>query len=154
MTPRATPMRVPCALNPGEPRAAGGLAALTDDPQQRIQLLRQAAANTYGDPQYAYRLGLAEAAAGDRGAAAMAFAHAVALSPQLFGLLPYDETGVTRQDVADALDQVLAGEHRAAPILDQIARWDVALAMDRLPCRRGRCLEGRGRRAARRSCRG
>ena len=121
------------ALNPREPRAAGGLAALTDDPRRRIQLLRQAAANTYGDPQYAYRLGLAEAAAGDRGAAAMAFAHAVALSPQLFGLLPYDETGVTRQDVADALDQVLAGEHRAAPILDQIARWDVALAMDRLP---------------------
>ncbi|HEY7527052.1 MAG TPA: O-antigen ligase family protein [Candidatus Limnocylindria bacterium] len=120
-------------LNPGEPRAAGGLAALTDDPQQRIQLLQQASANTYGDPQYAYRLGLAEAADGDRSAAATAFAHAVALSPQLFGLLPYDSTGLTPDEVADALGRVLAGEHRAAPILDLIARWDVALAMDRLP---------------------
>jgi O-antigen ligase len=124
-------------LNPGEPRAAGGLAALTADAQQQIQLLQQASANTYGDPQYAYRLGLAEAAAGDKPAAAVAFAHAVALNPQLFGLLPYDEAGVTREQVAAALDQVLAGEHRAAPILDLIAGWDVALALDRLPADAG-----------------
>lgn len=119
--------------NPADPRAAGGLAALTDDPDERITLLRDAAANTFGDPQYAYRLGVAEAERGGLEAAAAAFARAVVLNPPLFGVLPYEATGVSRQAVADAVDVVLAREQRVAPILDLIARWDVGLAMGNLP---------------------
>jgi O-antigen ligase len=120
-------------LNPDDPRGPGGLAALTDDLDERIALLREASANTFGDPQYAYRLGMAEAERGDQQAAAAAFAHAVVLNPPLFGALPYDVTGVSRQAVAEAVGVVLANEHQVAPILDQIARWDVALAMGTLP---------------------
>jgi O-antigen ligase len=119
--------------NPGDPRAAGGLAALTDDLDERIELLRDASARTFGDPQYAYRLGIAEAERGEPDAAAAAFAHAVVLNPPLFGALPFEATGVSRRAVADAVDVVLANEHQAAPILDLIARWDVALAMGSLP---------------------
>jgi tetratricopeptide (TPR) repeat protein len=120
-------------LNPGDPRGAGGLAALTEDPAARLELIREAAAHTLGDPQFEYRLGLEEAASGDPSAAAEAFAHAVVLNPPLFGVLPYERAGVTRESVAEHVDEILAREQQAAPILDLVPRWDIGLALGDLP---------------------
>lgn len=118
--------------SPGDPRSYGALAALAPD-EQAIPLLRLAAHQTLGDPQYHFRLGLALSTTGDRKGAAAAWGRAVTLDSWLFGVLPYGQSHIDRAAVVDAVEQAIEADPRADPSVDQITRWDVALNLDRLP---------------------
>lgn len=123
--------------SPGDARAYGGLAALTSDRGERIALLRRAADVTAGDPQYAYRLGIELAAAGDTGGAAVAWGRAADLRSIGFGVLPFDKYGVDRQATAKAAIAHTYAATRPDPNVDPDARWDVALSLHALPADAG-----------------
>jgi tetratricopeptide (TPR) repeat protein len=124
-------------VNPGEARAYGGLAALTDDREERIDLLRRASDTTAGDPQYAYRLGIELIGAGDSEGAAEAWGRAVDLRSTAFGILPYDQYGISRVAVAKAAVAHTYAATRPDENVDPDARWDVALSLDELPADAG-----------------
>jgi tetratricopeptide (TPR) repeat protein/O-antigen ligase len=120
-------------VSPGDARAYGGLAALTPDLNERIALLQQAVARTAGDAQYAYRLGIALAARGDKTDAAKAWGRAADLKSSAVGNFAYDAYGIDR----DATMAAAIAHTYAAPRPDQnvdpAARWDVELSLRALP---------------------
>lgn len=118
--------------SPGDPRSYAALAVMSTNESERVQLLQRAADLTIGDPQYGYRLGLELAAAGNDEGAAAAWGKIVTLQPDLFGILPYDVAGINRDAVANAVDDHTRSAERADPNAGPEARWDVALAQDRL----------------------
>ncbi|MEO6295148.1 MAG: O-antigen ligase family protein [Candidatus Limnocylindria bacterium] len=117
-------------VSPGDPRGFAGLAALSGED---IGHLRQATERTYGDPQYAVRLGLALAAAGRMDDATHSWARAVALRPQLLRILRYHETGISQDAVASGAIAIISTEPRPAPIENLVNLWDIGLALDALP---------------------
>jgi tetratricopeptide (TPR) repeat protein len=117
---------------PGDPRGYGALAAL-DPAADAIELLRAAADRTTGDAQYAVRLGLALALAGQRDEGVHAWGRAVALHPELLRVLPYAETGISMEAVAEAGILTIHAEPRAATVENLVRLWDLGLALDELP---------------------
>ena len=116
---------------PGDPRGYAALAAF-EDGEAAAELLQRAADLTLGDPEYAVRLGLAVAAAGQPDAAALAWGRAVALRPELLGALPYPEVGITLGDVAAAAVREIHVDRRPSRAADQEALWEIELALDQL----------------------
>jgi O-antigen ligase/tetratricopeptide (TPR) repeat protein len=116
--------------SPGDPRPYGALAALSDDPDEEVRLLRDAASRSTSDPQYAWRLGRALEATSDLDGARDAYARAVVIERQLIGTVPT----ALRADVLDravgAAVQMTGGEPYLDP--DSVA-WDLGLALDTLP---------------------
>jgi Flp pilus assembly protein TadD len=112
-------------LSPGDPRVPGALAALTDDPAVEAEML-DAASRRSTDPQYAVRLAVVLARAGQLQAAAEAYALAVMLRPDLYAEL--NGYPVTREATREALPTV--AERVSALEADRLDRvlWDVGLA--------------------------
>ena len=117
---------------PGDPRGYGGLAAV-DPGTDELELLRYAADHTLGDPQYAVRLGLTLAGARLVDDATRAWGRAVALLPELLRLLPYAETGISMEAVADEAVLTIQREPRPAPAENLVKLWDIGLGLDDLP---------------------
>lgn len=116
------------AMNPYDARASGGLAAVTDDGNTRIDLLAEAAARTESDPQYAWRWAEALESAGSHDEAINAYALAVMLEP--LWLAELAETGrVSRRAVADAMPEILSRFGPAARVDPARIELDVALVM-------------------------
>jgi tetratricopeptide (TPR) repeat protein len=120
------------AAAPGDPRGYAGLAHFAGG-EERIALLRSAAERTFGDPQYAVRLGIELVALGRTDQAIHAWGRAVALHPPLLRLLPYDRTGIAVEDVAEQAKLTILAEPRPAPIENLIDLWDIGLALNDLP---------------------
>ncbi len=118
-------------LNPGDPRGAGGLAALTDDALTRRALLGEAARNS-NDPQYAYRLAM-ELASSDQPDAARWMAHAVALEPQLIGRLKASAPAITVADVIANLPRVASAVGSIKGYEPETPVWDASLLQGKLP---------------------
>jgi O-antigen ligase len=118
-------------LSPGDPRGAGGLAALANDPATRRTLLAEAARRS-NDPQYAYRLAL-DLAEDDPAGAARWMAHAVALEPQLIGLIGKHAPKVSVARVMSALPSVASATGSIQGEDPLMAVWDAGLYAQRLP---------------------
>lgn len=120
------------ALSPGDPRAAGALAALAEEPGERIRLL-EVATRTSTDAQYAVRLSSSLREIGDAAAAAEAYALAVVLRTDLYAWLDDGATGPAAADVRAAIPAVASKVHARDP--DRVRRvlWDVRLADGTLP---------------------
>jgi O-antigen ligase/tetratricopeptide (TPR) repeat protein len=119
-------------VSPGDARAYGGLAALTSDPTAQVDLLEAAANLTAGDPQYAYRLGIARAGLGDVKGAAAAWGWAAALQSTAFAAFEFDRYGIDREAVMRATIAHTQSAPRPDVNADPAARWDVQLALDQL----------------------
>jgi tetratricopeptide (TPR) repeat protein len=117
------------AVSPGDPRSYGALAALSKNSGDRVSLLTQAARRSYGDPQYGYRLGLELARHKDLDGAADAWGTAVTLRPDLFGVLPFAQSGVSPQAVARAAATHIASTPQADVAAGPAATFDIALAL-------------------------
>jgi tetratricopeptide (TPR) repeat protein len=120
------------AASPGDARAYGGLAALTSSDEERITLLQQAADRTSGDPQYAYRLGIALAEAGDSAAAATAWGRAADLRSSGFGVFEFERYGIDPVAVMQAAITHTREAPRPDVNVDPAARSDVRLTLHRL----------------------
>jgi tetratricopeptide (TPR) repeat protein len=118
--------------SPGDPRGYAALAVL-DPTADRIALLEAATDRSLGDPQYAVRLGSALAEQGDVDGAAEAWGRAISLQPQLLNGLPYAESGVAREAVAEQALRIIEAEPRPGPHDNLVALWDIKLAIDQLP---------------------
>jgi tetratricopeptide (TPR) repeat protein len=114
---------------PGDPRGYAALAYL-GDASERVARLEAAAERTIGDPQDGARLGLALAEQGDIDAATNAWSRAVALRSEILRLLPYEETGVDMRTVAGEALRVIQAEPRPAQYENDVAVWDIQLALD------------------------
>jgi hypothetical protein len=121
------------AASPGDARAYGGLAALTPSDAERISLLQQAADRTSGDPQYAYRLGIALAASGDRDAAAVAWGRAADLRSSGVGDFAFDAYDIDPKAVMAAAITHTYAAPRPDVNIDPAARWDAQLLQNELP---------------------
>jgi hypothetical protein len=100
-------------------------------------LLRSASERSLGDSQYAIRLGLALAMAGDAGEGSRAWGRAVALHPEFLGVLPYHETGISIEAVAAEARRIIGDEPRPAPVENMVKLWEIGLALDDLPADAG-----------------
>jgi O-antigen ligase/tetratricopeptide (TPR) repeat protein len=118
-------------LNPGDPRGAGGLAALTDDRATRRALLSEAARHS-NDPQYAYRLAL-DLAEDDPAGAARWMAHAVVLEPQLVGLIGKYAPKISVDRVIAEVPSVASATGSIKGEDPQIAVWNAGLYAQQLP---------------------
>lgn len=113
----------------GDPRPYGALAALSEDPEERLELLDLAARRTQRDPEYAYRLALERLAAGRTDAAASAFALAALIEPRLLGALP-PEIGFN--DLTFAMVARLTALRNQGEVIDDTIAWELALANGRI----------------------
>lgn len=121
------------AMAPADGRAWGALASVTTDPAEKIGLLTTASERADGDPQFAFRLGMAWEEAGRLDEAIRAYAEAVALQPDLIALLPDIEgVGVSRSEVARQLPAMLDALSKIAGIDPLAIGWDLQLLEGRL----------------------
>ena len=124
-------------LSPGDPRPYGALAALTSNPAQRVALLTTASTRTMTDPQFAFRLGDALMAQGQRADAVNAYALAITIDSELAGAF----TGAGDSSARPPLAEVApVAESIAAAVGDRDIyvhpdwiRWDIGLAQGTLP---------------------
>ena len=117
---------------PGDPRAAGALAALAEEASERIRFL-EVATRTSTDAQYAARLSSALYGTGDARGAAEAYALAVVLRTDLYGRLQDVTTGPSADDVRTALSAIASRGDAGDPDRARRALWDVELADGTLP---------------------
>jgi len=115
------------ALSPGDPRASGALAALSDDPDLAIDALGRATRQST-DAQYALRLSDALLGAGDVAGAADAYALAVFLRTDLYASLLQGRYGLGAADVRAALPAVASRVRAVDPSRAQVVAWDLDLA--------------------------
>lgn len=99
-------------LAPGDPRARGALASLTNGDDEAIGLLRDAAQMTSRDPQYRYRLALELREAGRHDETATELARAVMIDPQVLAVIANEWPDGTLDAVTDAMPSLLAQEAR------------------------------------------
>lgn len=121
------------AVSPGDPRGYGAAAALVANQEERIRLLRTASQRSFGDPQYAVRLGIELADAGREKEAAAAWGDAVALRPSVVGLLPYRTSGVDEGAVLSLAMAAVASEPLPGSVENFARLWDLRLAAGTLP---------------------
>lgn len=101
--------------SPGDPRPLGALAALADDPERAVPLLRRAAEVMARDSQYRYRLAGALLALGRDGEAARELARAAMLDPQVLAVLDGGRAALLEQVLRD-LPAVVRDEAERADI--------------------------------------
>ena len=117
--------------SPGDPRGYAALAHLR--PDDALGLLEAAADRTFDDPQDAVRLGLAYVQRDRVDDATYAWARAVALRSEILRLLPYEETGISMEQVAEEALVLIAREPRPGVSENDAARWDIGLVLGALP---------------------
>jgi tetratricopeptide (TPR) repeat protein len=118
-------------LSPGDARAWGGVAALTEDTDVRAEQLDAASRRTSTDPQYAFRLGVALAGTPDR--AVDAFALATVLDPSRILVVPAE----LRSQVEARVPSLVESLSRVIPLDPEAILWDLDLADGTLPADAG-----------------
>jgi tetratricopeptide (TPR) repeat protein len=118
-------------LSPGDARAWGGVAALTEDAASRVELLDAASRRTSTDPQYAFRLGGALADTPDR--AVDAFALATVIDPSRILAVP----AAVRSEVEARVPSLVESLSGVIPLEPDAIQWDLGLADGTLPADAG-----------------
>lgn len=121
--------RVARDLSPGDPRPWGALAALAEDPAERVRLLDEASRRTITDPQYAFRLGDAIGPEGETAKRVDAYALATVIDSSRFVALDSE----LRSAVAARVPSLVHQLRQVAPIQLETVRWDLGLAQGSLP---------------------
>ncbi|MBA2632976.1 MAG: O-antigen ligase family protein [Chloroflexi bacterium] len=118
-------------LSPGDPRGAGGMAAVVTDSAAQIDLLDEATRHS-NDPQYPFRLAEALAAAGRDSEAELAMARAIVLQSTLVGLLE-QAPFVDAQGAAERLPAAVESTGSVNGLDPDVPLWDAGLWRRELP---------------------